>query len=210
MTLRREGQQNCSDGVQSKRLSSLQGAVTLPLPRYFTQGRPLRLPATGTHEAWNILEPRCKATYEQIAENGLTIPLDVIEAAGMSSSRGYEALARLTAAGLINRSHRHVELGPLSLDDFADRTGGRTDPINPVHEAWRILGRNCWHVYEQIVEHGRTAPVEIFAVVGIGTTTGYKALAKLAAAGLVRRGWRRVDPGSVSLDDFLAAGHRTT
>jgi hypothetical protein len=170
----------------------------------------MRLPAAGTHQAWKTLGPRCKAAYEQIADNGLTIPLDVIEAAGMSSSCGYEALARLTAAGLINRSHCHVELGPLSLDDFAERTGGRTDPFEPVHEAWRILGRNCWRVYEEIVEHGRTAPVEIFAVVGIGTTAGYKALTKLAAAGLVRRGWRRVDPGSVSLDDFLAANRRTS
>lgn len=58
----------------------------------------MRLPAAGTHEAWKTLGPRCEAAYEQIAENGLTIPLDVIEAAGMSSSRGYEALARLTAA----------------------------------------------------------------------------------------------------------------
>lgn len=160
--------------------------------------------SSGTHQAWKVLGPRCKAVYEQIVEQRLTIPLEIIAAAGLYSSRGYEALAKLAASGLINRSHQHVELGPISLDEFAAEADHRTSRIGPDHRAWELLGRTCQLVYEQIVERGMATPVDVFATVGIGSTTGYKALTRLAAAGLVRRGWRLVEQGSVSLDEFVA------
>ena len=163
----------------------------------------MRSPASEQHAAWKVLGPRCKAVYTQVAENRFNVPLAAIAAAGLTSSRGYEALAKLAAAGLINRAPGYVEVGPVSLDDFATNPPSAPESITSVHDAWRILGRSCRLVHQQVVDHGMTTPIDIFATIGIGSTAGYRALTRLADVGLVQRGWRTVQPGPVSLDEFV-------
>lgn len=71
------------------------------------------------HEAWSVLGLHCRRLYELIAHHGLTIPADVIAAAGMSRSAGYAALDTLTTAGLLTHQRGRITPGPIRLDDIA-------------------------------------------------------------------------------------------
>ncbi|MEU6188050.1 hypothetical protein [Nocardia sp. NPDC047038] len=75
------------------------------------------------HPAWTVLGLHCRRIHELITRDGLTTPTDVFVAASVSPSAGYNALAVLTTAGLINHTHGHLQPGPTSLDDIAHAHG---------------------------------------------------------------------------------------
>ncbi|MGW4714313.1 hypothetical protein [Nocardia sp. NPDC004260] len=75
------------------------------------------------HPAWTVLGMHCRRIHELITRDGLTTPADVFAAASVSSSAGYNALAVLATAGLINHTHGHLRPGPTSLDDVAHAHG---------------------------------------------------------------------------------------
>jgi hypothetical protein len=71
------------------------------------------------HEAWAVLGLRCRRLFELVAHQNLTIPADVIAAAGMSRAAGYSALATLTTVGLLVHQHGRIMTGTTNLDGIA-------------------------------------------------------------------------------------------
>jgi hypothetical protein len=71
------------------------------------------------HEAWAVLGLRCRRLFELVAHQNLTVPADVIAAAGMSRAAGYSALAILTTVGLLVHQHGRIMTGTTNLDGIA-------------------------------------------------------------------------------------------
>ncbi|WP_280421384.1 hypothetical protein [Nocardia carnea] len=74
--------------------------------------------------------------------------------------------------------------------------------VEPVHDAWRVLGLHKRLIYELVAEAGLTRPLDIFAAAHIGTRAGYDVLASLKQAGLLQTGRGSVTLGSTTLDDI--------
>ncbi|MGY2092783.1 hypothetical protein [Nocardia gipuzkoensis] len=75
------------------------------------------------HPAWTVLGLHCRRIHELVTRDALTTPADVFAAASVSPSAGYNALAVLTTAGLVNHTHGHLQPGSTSLDDIAHAHG---------------------------------------------------------------------------------------
>ncbi|MFE9328520.1 hypothetical protein ACIHDR_47060 [Nocardia sp. NPDC052278] len=71
------------------------------------------------HPAWSILGIHHRRLYEVIVHQGITKPTDVLAAARISRSTGYNTIATLAIAGLITHSRNTIGPGPTSLDDIA-------------------------------------------------------------------------------------------
>lgn len=95
------------------------------------------------HEAWAALGLRCRRIFELVAHQNLTIPADVIAAAGMSRAAGYSALATLTTVGLLVHQRGRITTGTTNLDSIAIAHG------LPQARRDRIAGhrhqRTAWH-----------------------------------------------------------------
>ncbi|MET9029344.1 hypothetical protein ABZW96_27540 [Nocardia sp. NPDC004168] len=94
------------------------------------------------HPAWSVLGLHCRRIHELVTHDGLTTPADVFAAASVSPSAGYNALAVLTTAGLINHTHDHLQPGPTSLDDIAHAHGLRQQRIRRL--ACHRRDRTAW------------------------------------------------------------------
>ncbi|KMV22050.1 hypothetical protein ACT16_13040 [Mycobacterium heckeshornense] len=78
--------------------------------------------------------------------------------------------------------------------------------VEPVHQAWFVLGHHLRRVYELIVYHGLCDRADIFAAAALSRSTGDAMITELEIAGLVQRTGRgQVAAGPVSLDDIAAA-----
>lgn len=80
--------------------------------------------------------------------------------------------------------------------------------IEPVHEAWHVLGHHLRRIYELVAQHGLMRKADIYAAARVARSTGDSAILDLEAAGLITRtGWGTVAPAGVSLD-AIAQRHR--
>ena len=105
----------------------------------------------------------------------------------------------------------------LDADVYALTSQNRitTDPhraervrIEPVHDAWNVLGHHLRRIYELITHHGLTSKADIYAAAAIPRSTGDTMILDLEVAGLVTRtGWGTVSAGPNTLD-AIANGHR--
>ena len=105
----------------------------------------------------------------------------------------------------------------LDADVYALTSQNRitTDPhraervrIEPVHDAWNVLGHHLRRIYELITHHGLTSKADIYAAAAIPRSTGDTMILDLEVAGLVTRtGWGTVSTGPNTLD-AIANGHR--
>ena len=69
--------------------------------------------------------------------------------------------------------------------------------IEPVHEAWIVLGHHLRRVYELVAHHGLTVKADIYAAAGVPRATGDAMIADLYIAGLLAiTGRGRVGIGS--------------
>lgn len=80
--------------------------------------------------------------------------------------------------------------------------------VEPVHEAWMVLGHHLRRIYELVAQHGLSVKADIYAAAGVPRATGDAMVIDLEIAGLLSRsGWGRVQPGTTTLDQ-IAEGHR--
>ncbi|GAB4898278.1 hypothetical protein [Mycobacterium avium] len=87
-----------------------------------------------------------------------------------------------------------------------DPVGCERVRVEPVHNAWFVLGHHLRRIYELIANHGLTERADIFAAAAVSPSTGDAIITELEIAGLVRRAGRgKVSAGPVSLDDIAAA-----
>lgn len=80
--------------------------------------------------------------------------------------------------------------------------------VEPVHDAWIVVGHHLRRIYELVVHHGVTARVDLYAAAALPRSTADSMIADLQVCGLIATTGRgAVGPGSVALDD-IAAAHR--
>ncbi|MBU8834085.1 hypothetical protein KL858_32215 [Mycolicibacterium goodii] len=80
--------------------------------------------------------------------------------------------------------------------------------IEPVHDAWQILGWRLQRIHDLVVHHGLTDRADIYAAAAVTRSTGDAMILDLQIAGLIAvTGRGRVGPGPTTLD-AIAARHR--
>lgn len=81
--------------------------------------------------------------------------------------------------------------------------------IEPVHDAWWVVGHHLRRVYELVAYYGLTSRADIHAAARVSGTAGDETLIALEVLGLITRTGRgTVGPGTTTLDS-LAAAHDT-
>ena len=80
--------------------------------------------------------------------------------------------------------------------------------IEPVHEAWIVLGHHLRRIYELVAHHGLTTKADIYAAAAVPRATGDAMVVDLEIAGLLTRsGWGTVEHGPESLDQIADRHH---
>ena len=80
--------------------------------------------------------------------------------------------------------------------------------IEPVHDAWIVLGHHLRRIYELVAHHGLTKKADIYAAAAVPRATGDAMVIDLEVVGLIRRAGRgTVARGSAELD-AIADRHR--
>lgn len=88
-----------------------------------------------------------------------------------------------------------------------DPAGAERIRIEPVHDAWIVLGHHLRRIYELVAYHGLTNKADIYAAAAVPRATGDAMVIDLEVAGLLRRAGRgRVARGHMELDT-IAQGH---
>lgn len=80
--------------------------------------------------------------------------------------------------------------------------------IEPVHDAWHVLGWRLQRIHDLVIQHGLTERADIYAAAAVSRSTGDAMISDLQIAGLIAvTGRGRVGPGPSTLD-AIAAQHR--
>lgn len=80
--------------------------------------------------------------------------------------------------------------------------------IEPVHDAWIVLGHHLRRIYELVAHHGLTNKADIYAAAAVPRATGDAMVIDLEVAGLLKRAGRgAVTQGPVELDT-IANSHQ--
>lgn len=80
--------------------------------------------------------------------------------------------------------------------------------IEPVHDAWIVLGHHLRRIYELVTYHGLTTKAEVYAAAGVPRATGDAMIVDLEIAGLLTRpGWGKAARGPGSLDQLADRHH---
>ena len=81
--------------------------------------------------------------------------------------------------------------------------------VEPVHDAWSVLGHHLRRIYELVAHHGLTTRADLYAAAAVSASAGDEAVTALEIAGLLARTGRgTVSPGATTLDS-VAAAHDT-
>ncbi|WP_067470809.1 hypothetical protein [Nocardia amamiensis] len=115
--------------------------AVVPVPFDRVQLRPV-------HDAWRVLGLHHRAVYQLIVDTGLTSVADVLAAAGVGRSSGYDTLAVLAQAGLITRGRGTVSPGEITLDDIADAHG--LHEVRAEYVARIQRQRAQWHAWLEL------------------------------------------------------------
>lgn len=80
--------------------------------------------------------------------------------------------------------------------------------IEPVHDAWIVLGHHLRRIYELVAHHGLTNKADIYAAAAVPRATGDAMVLDLEVAGLLTRTGRgAVARGPVELDTIATSHH---
>lgn len=93
------------------------------------------------HPAWSVLGLRGRTAYELVSAGHATNIEDVLAGARLRPSNGYDIIADLTIAGLIERHGSTLRVGTRSLDDVAASHGLEIVAADRIvrHRAERLL-----------------------------------------------------------------------
>lgn len=81
--------------------------------------------------------------------------------------------------------------------------------VEPVHDAWSVLGHHHRRIYELVAHHGLTSRADLYAAAAVSASAGDTAVTSLEIVGLLTRTGRgTVSTGTTILDD-VAAAHDT-
>ena len=114
---------------------------------------------------------------------------------------------------ILTRPHVGVDADHYALTRPAGITAGHEAVgrvrIEPIHDAWSVLGHHLRRVYDLVAHHGVTTRAELYAAARVSAGVGDEAVTALQIAGLLTRPARgTVAVGPVTLDS-VAAAHNT-
>ena len=91
---------------------------------------------------------------------------------------------------------------------ISDPTRAERVRIEPVHEAWIVLGHHLRRIYELVTHHGLTTKADIYAAAAVPRASGDAMVVDLEIAGLLTRSGRgTVAHGPESLDHIAERHH---
>lgn len=78
--------------------------------------------------------------------------------------------------------------------------------VEPVHDAWAVIGHHLRRIYELVAHHGLTTRADLYAAAAVSPSAGDEAVTALEIMGLLTRTGRgAVATGATSLDSIGAA-----
>ena len=90
----------------------------------------------------------------------------------------------------------------------ADAARAERVRVEPVHDAWNVLGHHLRRIYELVAQHGLRAKADIYAAAAVPRSTGDAMVIELEISGLLTRsGWGTVAPGPATLDQIAESHH---
>lgn len=119
------------------------------------------------HPAWSVIGWRHKAVYDVVASSAAPLTIeDVLAAASIGRTSGYETLLDLRVAGLIAVENNQIVLGSVDLDTIAHLHGLATAVRERVvrHRAERIVWRE-WLAAREDARTPPDLPLDLYAVV---------------------------------------------
>lgn len=109
---------------------------------------------------------------------------------------------------------RHIateaDVYALTSQNKTTKAPGRAERVRvePVHEAWIVLGHHLRRIYELVAHHGLSSKADIYAAAGVPRATGDAMVIDLEIAGLLTRsGWGTVALGPETLDQIADRHH---
>ncbi len=81
--------------------------------------------------------------------------------------------------------------------------------VEPVHDAWSVIGHQLRRIYELIAHHGLTTRADLYAAAAVSASAGDEALTTLQIAGLIVRTGRGIVAAGETTLDSLAQAHHT-
>lgn len=116
-------------------------ALTTPAIDKPNRARIERARVEPVHPAWSVLGLRGRTAYDLVAAGHATNIEDVLVGARLRPSNGYDIIADLTIAGLIERHGSTLRVGTRSLDDVAASQGLEIVAADRIvrHRAERLL-----------------------------------------------------------------------
>lgn len=109
---------------------------------------------------------------------------------------------------------KHIGTEPdvyaLTSQNVVTRTAAAAERVRvePVHDAWIVVGHHLRRIYELVVHHGLTSRADLYAAAGLPRATADSMIADLQVIGLIAATGRgKVAPANTALDD-IAARHQ--
>lgn len=113
---------------------------------------------------------------------------------------------------ILTRQHLGVDADVYALttqNPVAGSGAAERVRVEPVHDAWSVLGHHRRRIYELIACHGLTDRADLYAAAAVSRSSGDEIVRDLEIVGLVTKTGRgTVGPGTATLDG-IAAAHRT-
>ncbi|WP_236737371.1 hypothetical protein [Mycolicibacterium llatzerense] len=115
---------------------------------------------------------------------------------------------------ILTRQHLGVDADVYALtmqNPVAGAVGADRVRVEPVHDAWSVVGHHRRRVYELVACHGLTNRADLYAAAKVSRSTGDEVVRDLEIVGLVAKTGRgMVGPGTATLDALAAAHHTET
>ncbi len=113
---------------------------------------------------------------------------------------------------ILTRQHLGVDADVYALttqNPVAGSGAAERVRVEPVHDAWSVLGHHRRRIYELIACHGLTDRADLYAAANVSRSSGDEIVRDLEIVGLVTKTGRgTVGPGTATLDG-IATAHRT-
>lgn len=81
--------------------------------------------------------------------------------------------------------------------------------VEPVHDAWAVVGHHLRRIYELVARHGLTTRADLYAAGAVSASAGDEAVAALEIVGLLTRTGRGTVAAGPATLDGIAAAHDT-
>lgn len=114
---------------------------------------------------------------------------------------------------ILTRRGVGIEPDSYALTSPAGITGTRAQTrrvrVEPVHDAWAVVGHHLRRIYELVAHHGLTTRADLYAAAAVSASAGDETVTALEIVGLLTRTGRGTVAAGPTTLDGIAAAHNT-